>query len=147
MQGVNQVTIVGNVGSDPDYKDDAKTEILKFSVAVNTKWGDKEHVEWFNVVLFGGLAKALSAHVEKGKPVFVSGRLESRDYEDKDGNKRRWTDLIGETFRLLGEGGGSRDRGRDDDRGSDSRGRGDDRSRGNGGDRSAGNPFPRRGGR
>lgn len=155
MQGVNQVTIIGNIGSDPEFKQGNSSDILKFRVAVGTKWGDREHTEWFNVVIFGKLAEVLSSHVEKGKPVFVSGRLETREYEDNDGAKKRWTDLIAETVRLLGErrgdrdGGGGGDRRGNDDRGAN-RGRSrDDSSHRDGygdegrksGGRSEGNPY------
>lgn len=121
MKGFNQVTIAGNVGRSPELNDKGKVTTLKFSVGVNDSF-DEDHVEWFNVVIFGKFAETMERFIEKGTPVLVSGRLKTHQYE-KDGEKKYFTELICDQLNLLGDGGGRRD-GRDD---REDRGRGRDR--------------------
>lgn len=152
MQGINKQIIVGNVGGEVKFKE-GNTSVLKFSVAVNEKWGDNEHTEWFNVVVFGKFAESLERHIEKGMLVYVEGSTNTQEYEDKDGKKQRWTEVKVDTLRML-SGGKDRDDRRDDrgDRGGrrddrrDDRDRGGDRGRSRDDDRRSDNRDSRDGG-
>ena len=103
MRGINSCTIIGNVGKDPEFNGE-KTPRLKFSVGVTDRDEKDGHTEWFNVILWGKLAEAMREHLTKGQLVYVEGRLETREYEDRDGNKKFWTDLHANQFRMLGGG-------------------------------------------
>lgn len=102
MAGVNRVTIIGNLGKDPETKfSSAGKVICKFSVAVNEKYGDKEHTEWFNVTVFDKQAEACGQYLAKGRQVYVEGRQRTSEYE-KDGEKKRWTEVIADRVQFLG---------------------------------------------
>src|SRR3982751_6469179 len=113
-RSVNKVILVGNLGKDADTKFTpsgvAKTT---FSVATSRRWKDqqtgdwKEETDWHNVVLWR--AENLANYLTKGKQVYVEGRLRTRSYDDKDGNKRYVTEVMADDVLLLGgrgEGGG-----------------------------------------
>lgn len=108
---MNKIIIIGNVGQDAELRDVGSTTVLSFSVATTEKWKDKngerqERTDWHNVSLWGKRAEALAKYVTKGTRVAVEGRVQYRQYEDRDGNKRTATDIVASDVELLG--GGSR---------------------------------------
>ena len=111
MRGVNKVTIIGNVGSDPEMKYTASgTAVANFSVATNESWTGKdgqkqEHTEWHKVVAWARLAEICGQYLSKGSPVYLEGSLRTRQWEDKDGNNRYTTEINARDIQFLGSGG------------------------------------------
>ncbi|HIA37143.1 MAG TPA: single-stranded DNA-binding protein [Flavobacteriales bacterium] len=109
MAGVNKVILIGNLGKDPEVKYlESKVPVAKFPVATNETWKDrngekKEHTEWHNVVLWRGLAEISEKYLQKGDRVYIEGRLRTRSWDDKDGNKRYTTDVIADNMTMLTE--------------------------------------------
>ena len=120
MNGLNQVQLIGNLGKDPELKyTQTGTAICSFSVAINKKWitkdGEKgEHTEWVNVTAFRKLAEICGEWLKQGQTVFVQGSLNTSSYEDKDGVKRKSTNVIADRLIMLG-GGKNRDSGAGED--------------------------------
>src|SRR5437016_4405629 len=112
-RSVNKVILIGHLGRDAETKFTpsgvAKTT---FAVATNRRWKDqqtnewKEETDWANVVLWR--SENLANYLTKGKQIYVEGRLQTRSYDDKDGNKRYTTEIRGDRIVLLGGGGGGR---------------------------------------
>jgi single-strand DNA-binding protein len=120
MAGVNKVIIVGNVGRDPEVRyTQSGRAVASFSVATSERFQDKEgqpqeRTEWHRVVAWGRLAEICGEYLRKGKQVYVEGRLQTRDWEDKDGHKRYTTEVIANVMQMLGrrgEDGGMSDEG------------------------------------
>ena len=110
MGSLNRCTIIGNMGKDPEVKFTAGgTSVCNFSVACSEKHGkdkeQKEHTEWFRVVVFGKTGEACGQHLQKGQQVYVEGRLQTREWNDKEGNKRTTTELIANNVVFLGSKG------------------------------------------
>ena len=109
---VNKVILVGNLGKDPEIRrtQDGRP-IANLSVATSESWRDKatgerkEKTEWHRVVLWGKSAESLTEYLTKGKQIYVEGRLQTRQWDDKDGNKRYTTEIRGDRIVLLGGGG------------------------------------------
>lgn len=122
MGSVNKVILVGNLGRDAELRyTPGGAAVSKFSVATTEVWNDKsgqrqERTEWHNIDLWGKQAESLSEYLVKGKQVYVEGRLQTDEYTDKEGNKRKTTRVRCDRVVLLG-GGGSR--GASVDRGAD----------------------------
>lgn len=109
MNAVNRADIIGNVTRDPEMRTTTGGQkVLTLGVATNERWKDKasgtdkERTEFHNVVLWGALAEEVSNSVKKGNRVFVSGRVQTRSWETKEGNKRYTTEIIADTVSLLG---------------------------------------------
>lgn len=104
MSGVNKVIILGRLGQDPKRYGTA----LKFSVATSEKWKDKESGElkevttWHNITVFGKLADLCESYLQKGREVFVEGKLQTEKYE-KDGKTQYSTSIIANTVQFLGK--------------------------------------------
>lgn len=97
----SSTTIVGRLGRDPESKTtDKGLQIVKFGVATN-HFSDKDHTEWFNVTVFGDKATRCMEYLTKGSRVLVEGRLKSREFEDKNGIKRKYTDLLANTVQFM----------------------------------------------
>ena len=119
MAGVNKVIIVGNVGRDPEVRfTKAGTAVATFSVATSERFKDRdgqpqERTEWHRVVAWAQLADICGKYLRKGKQVYIEGRLQTRDWEDKDGHKRYTTEVIANVMQMLGrredDGGGYSD--------------------------------------
>jgi single-strand DNA-binding protein len=118
MASLNKVQIIGNAGRDAELRYLANgTATANFSVAVSRNYrgpdGDwKEETEWFNVVAWRELAERISQSVTKGKQVYVEGRLQTRSWDDDQGQKHQRTELVAQSILLLGrrepgEGGGT----------------------------------------
>ncbi len=113
MAGVNRVIIVGNLGRDPEVRfSQGGMAICKLSVAVTerVKDGDawKDHTEWMRVTLFGKTAENAGQYLQKGRQVYVEGRLKTDKYKDKEGVERTAVEVVANTIQFLGGGGGER---------------------------------------
>ena len=119
---VNKVFILGNLGSDPEVRYTGNgTAVCELRLATNERWKGKdgqahEKVEWHRVVVWGKDAENAGKYLAKGRAVHVEGRLQTRDYEAKDGSKRYVTEIVANAIQYLGGGkDGDRRRGGDDD--------------------------------
>ncbi len=108
-RGLNKLMIIGHLGRDPEmrYTPSGKPVTI-FSVATSRTWhsadGERhEDTEWFNVVAWGGLAEICNQHLHKGMQVYVEGRLQTRRWEDAEGNKHFTTELVAKEMIMLGE--------------------------------------------
>jgi single-strand DNA-binding protein len=114
MGSVNKVILVGNLGRDAELRyTPGGAAIAKFSLATTEKWTDKsgsmqERTEWHNIDLWGKQAETLNEYLRKGKQVYVEGRLQTDEYTDKEGVKRKSTRVRCDRVVLLGGGGGGR---------------------------------------
>src|SRR5919197_4004337 len=109
MSGVNQITIVGNVGSAPQLSySQNNVPFCRFSAAVKEQWktdGEKrEKVTWFPVITFSGLAETCANYVDRGRLVAVQGRVQTREYEDRAGTKHQVMQILAEKVTFLGAG-------------------------------------------
>ena len=111
---LNRAEIIGNLGGDPELRTTTSGKsVTDFSVATNEEWtgadGEKHsETEWHRVIVWGKQAESCAKFLSKGRQVFVEGKLKTRDWEDKDGNKRQTTEIIASRVQFLGakEGGG-----------------------------------------
>jgi single-strand DNA-binding protein len=117
MGSVNKVILVGNLGRDAELKfTPSGFPISSFSLATTDRRKDKdnnwqEKTEWHRIKLLGKQAESLQDYLKKGKQIYVEGRLETRSWDDKDGQKKYMTEIIADRIQLLGgrgEGGGGR---------------------------------------
>ena len=112
MGSVNKVILVGNLGRDAELRyTPGGAAVATLNMATTEVWNDKagqrqEKTEWHRVVLWGKSAESLSEYLTKGKQIYVEGRLQTRQWDDKDGNKRYTTEIRGDRIVLLGGGGG-----------------------------------------
>jgi len=109
--GVNKVILVGHLGADPDMRYTPSGQgVCEMRVATSESWNDKngqrqERTEWHRIVVWGKRAEICSKYLSKGRQVFVEGRIQTRNYDDKDGNKRYITEIIANDVQFLGGGG------------------------------------------
>jgi single-strand DNA-binding protein len=113
-KSLNKVMLIGNVGKDPEVKYTPRgIPVAKLSVATNEAFKDKagewqERTEWHNVVAFQRLAEIVGEYVQKGKKLYIEGRLQTSSWEDKpSGQKKYRTEVIAQTLLLLGNGNGN----------------------------------------
>ena len=112
MGSVNKVILVGNLGRDAELRyTPGGAAVATLNMATTEVWNDKggqrqEKTEWHRVVLWGKSAESLAEYLTKGKQIYVEGRLQTRQWDDKDGNKRYTTEIRGDKIVLLGGGGG-----------------------------------------
>jgi single-strand DNA-binding protein len=105
---INKVILVGNVGADPEVRHlDNNVAVANLRMATSESYVAKngERVtttEWHNIVLWRGLAEMAEKYIRKGKQIYVEGRIRTRSYDDKDGQKRYITEIYGDVVRLLG---------------------------------------------
>src|ERR1700704_3443684 len=117
MGSVNKVILVGNLGRDAELRyTPGGAAVSTINMATTEVWNDKagqrqEKTEWHRVVLWGKSAESLTEYLTKGKQIYVEGRLQTRQWDDKDGNKRYTTEIRGDRIVLLGGGGGGRSSG------------------------------------
>jgi single-strand DNA-binding protein len=115
---INKAILVGNLGKDPELRYTANGQaVATFSLATTEKFKNKggeqqERTEWHNIVAWGPLAEICGKYLVKGKQVYVEGRIQSRSYDDRDGNKRYITEIVISDMQMLGgrpgdEGGGA----------------------------------------
>lgn len=104
MANLNRVEIIGNCGKEPEMRFTPNgSAVVSFSVAVNSKFGETESTEWFSVVAWNKLAETCNQYLNKGKQVFVEGRLQTRSWEDNDGQKHYKTEVIANKVLFLGQ--------------------------------------------
>jgi single-strand DNA-binding protein len=114
MGSVNKVILVGNLGRDAELKfTPSGFPISSFSLATTDRRKDKdnnwqERTEWHRIKLLGKQAESLQDYLKKGKQIYVEGRLETRSWDDKDGQKKYMTEILADRIQLLGSGGGGR---------------------------------------
>lgn len=108
MSGVNRVILVGNLGKDPEVRhlENGRTR-ASFTLATDETYKNKEGVriantEWHNIVLWTPLAEIAEKYLNKGKQVYIEGKLASRSYVDKEGQTRYFTEIVGQNLVLLG---------------------------------------------
>jgi single-strand DNA-binding protein len=108
MAGVNKVILVGNLGTDPElrYTPSGKA-VANFSLATNEQWTNKdgekeERTEWHRIVAWGRLGEICGEYLSKGSQVYIEGKIQTRPWEDRDGNKRYTTEVIAQTMQMLG---------------------------------------------
>ena len=112
--GVNKVILVGNLGADPESRVTPNgATVCEFRLATNESWVDKgghkqERTEWHRIVVWGKRGDACAKYLTTGRQVYVEGRLRTRSWEDKDGNKRWMTEIIADNVQFLGSGEGKR---------------------------------------
>jgi len=112
MSGVNKVILIGNLGADPEMRyTPGGAAVCELRLATNESWTDKkgerqERTEWHRVVVWGKRAEVVSKYLSKGRQVYVEGRIRTRSWEDKEGNKRYTTEIIADNVQFLGGGGG-----------------------------------------
>ena len=107
MRGVNRVMLIGNLGKDPDIQFlEGNIGVAKFSLATTETFKDRSgklisQTEWHTVVLWRGLADLAQKYLHKGSLVYIEGRLKTRSWEDKDGNKKFATEVVGDNLIML----------------------------------------------
>lgn len=107
MSGVNKAILVGRLGRDPELKyTQSGTPVCRLSVATDRKYkkGDEfvEETEWHRVTVWSKAAENCAKFLEKGRQVYVEGRMQTSSYEDKDGNKKYSTEIVADTVQFLG---------------------------------------------
>jgi single-strand DNA-binding protein len=112
MASVNKVILIGNLGRDPEVRyTTGGTPVANFSMATTERWSDqasgerKERTEWHKVVVWGKQAEIAGEYLHKGKQVYVEGSLQTREWTDRDGNKRYTTEVRAQRFQMLGQPG------------------------------------------
>ena len=119
MGSVNKVILVGNLGRDAELRyTPGGAAVATLNLATTEVWNDKagqrqEKTEWHRIVLWGKQAESLQEYLTKGKQIYVEGRLQTRQWDDKDGNKKYTTEIKADRITLLGGGGGGRSGGVD----------------------------------
>jgi single-strand DNA-binding protein len=114
MASVNKVILIGNLGRDPEVKyTQSGTAVANLNLATNEVWTDKagqkqERTEWHRVVVWGKQAQILSEHLTKGKQIYVEGSLQTRSWDDREGNKRYTTEIRAVRVLMLGRAEGAR---------------------------------------
>lgn len=109
MAGVNKVILVGNLGKDPEVRHlESGAVVANFPLATSETYKDRKtgekitQTEWHNVVIWRGLAEVAEKYLKKGSSVYVEGKLRTRSWDDKDGNKRYTTEIVADNMTMLG---------------------------------------------
>lgn len=111
MASVNKAILIGNLGNDPELRyTPGGQAVTGFRIATTDRWRDKDgqnqqRTEWHNIVAWGRQAEIANEYLKKGSPVYIEGRLQTRSWEDKDGNKRYITEIVTQRMQLLGRRG------------------------------------------
>lgn len=114
MRGVNKAIIIGNLGSDPEVRQFGNGgSVTTISVATSDQWTDKqtgekkESTEWHRIVLFNRLGEIAAQYLRKGSAVYIEGKLQTRKWQDQNGQDKYTTEIRADQLQMLGEGGGS----------------------------------------
>jgi single-strand DNA-binding protein len=108
MASVNKVILVGNLGRDPEIRYTQQgTAVANFTLATTNRFKNRsgemeERTEWHRIVAWDKLAEICGQYLAKGRQVYIEGRLQTREWEDKDGNKRSTTEVVAQTMQMLG---------------------------------------------
>jgi single-strand DNA-binding protein len=114
MAGINKVILVGHLGKDPEVRQIAPNQnVCQFRIATSENWVDKsgqkqERTEWHSIVVWGKMAEICGKYLAKGRQVYVEGRLQTRSWEDQQGQKRYTTEIVASTVQFLGGMGAER---------------------------------------
>ena len=106
---LNKVMLIGNLGKDPEVRYlEGGTAVANFPIATSESYKDKNsgeritNTEWHNIVLWRGLAEVAEKYLKKGNQVYIEGKIRTRAWEDKEGQKRYTTEVVGDTMTMLG---------------------------------------------
>lgn len=111
MASVNKVILIGNLGADPEVRYTAGGRaVATFNIATSEQWtgkdGEKtERTEWHRIVAWARLAEICGEYLRKGSQVYIEGRLQTRAWEDREGNKRYTTEIVAQAMQMLGAAG------------------------------------------
>lgn len=107
MAGVNKVILIGHLGKDPEVRYlEGGTAVANFTLATTESYKDKsgnkvDQTEWHNVVVWRGLAQIAEKYLKKGQQVYIEGKLRTRSWDDKEGNKRYTTEIVADNMTML----------------------------------------------
>ena len=107
MRGLNKVTLIGNLGKDPEVQTlDGGINVAKFSLAISESYRDRDgnlhsETEWVSIVAWRNLADLAGKYLTKGSHIYLEGKIKTRNYEDKNGNKKYITEIIADSFIML----------------------------------------------
>ena len=107
IMSVNKVILVGNVGKDPEVKHlENDLSLARFPMATSERFKNRqgertERTEWHNIVVWRGLAKVVEDYVKKGSQLYIEGRIQTRKYQDRDGNDRYATEIVADNMQML----------------------------------------------
>jgi single-strand DNA-binding protein len=109
MAGVNKAILIGNLGRDPELRYTQNGQaVANFTLATSESWNDKasgekvERTEWHRIVVWGKVGELCAQYLSKGRTAYVEGRIQTREWEDKEGNKRSTTEINAQTVQFLG---------------------------------------------
>jgi single-strand DNA-binding protein len=108
MAAVNKAILIGNLGADPELRYTASgTAVASFNMATTERYKDKngeqqERTEWHSIVCWGRMGELANEYLRKGRSVYIEGRIQTRNYEDKDGIKRYKTEIVAQQMQFLG---------------------------------------------
>jgi len=111
MASINKVILIGNLGADPEVRyTPSGRAVANFRIATTENWtnkegGKEERTEWHRIVAWGRLGEICGEYLHKGKQVYIEGKLQTRSWEDRDGNKRFTTEILAQTMQMLGPAG------------------------------------------
>lgn len=111
MAGVNKVIIIGNLGKDPELRHTPQGQaVANFPIATSENWTDKngqkqERTEWHRIVVWGKPAELAAKYLSKGRKAYIEGRLQTRAWDDKDGQKRYTTEIVATSVQFLDSAG------------------------------------------
>lgn len=111
MSGINKVILVGRLGADPEMKSVGSGQtVTRLNIATSESWTDKtghkqEKTEWHRITVWGKLAEICGKHLAKGRQVYVEGKLQTRSWEDQQGQKKYSTEVVANTVQFLGAAG------------------------------------------
>ena len=108
MAGVNKVILIGRLGKDPEVRyTPSGTSVANFSMATSEEWKDREtgekqeRTEWHRIVAWRRLGEICGEYLHKGSQIYIEGRLQTRAWEDRDGNKRYTTEIVAQNMQML----------------------------------------------
>ena len=114
MASVNKVILLGNLGRDPELRyTPGGQPVANFSIATSESWnkkdgsGREEKTEWHRIVAWGRTAELCAQYLAKGRTVYIEGRLQTREWENKEGQKQRTTEVVANTVQFIGSPGGA----------------------------------------
>ena len=114
MAGVNKAILIGNLGRDPELRyTQSGQAVVNFSIATSENWTDKagerqERTEWHRIVVWGKTGENCAQYLSKGRTVYIEGRIQTREWEDREGQKRTTTEINAQTVTFLGSAGAGR---------------------------------------
>lgn len=112
MAGVNKAILIGNLGRDPELRyTQSGQPVANFTLATTETWnkkdggGKEERTEWHRIVAWGRTAELCTQYLAKGRTVYIEGRIQTREWEDREGKKQRTTEVVAQTVQFLGNRG------------------------------------------